>query len=440
MPNEDTASKLKTVAFMLKFGHDLFSAPDIDAVAAMATNDTRTILAFRNAALFELGENRRLTLLGLFAQSVCNPHSSAATVFTEVAVKADFGNQDFCIISDSTDNRKQYLCCQLKSPGKDDSQFIWVLEYENTVPESMINAAKLLGRSIAEALVFAKLSASSGLKRRKKLKRVWKYGAVIFMLAAAMFIPVPESTTAEFLLQPEQTTAAYAWFDGPIAQCFKQEGDIVRKGERIARYDTAQLEYKLADARSSLQETEAELALEQQNAFTDESKLGKTKLLQAKCDSMKVAVKEAEWFLAHADITAPADGILALTDRRAEQLTGKAVRTGDKLFEIFSTGNVTARILVPEQNSSILQKKFTVRLFLYTKPEQPIEAQVIEIAAHPELTERQTYCYPVTVKLPSEKEISEVRFGMRGTAKLYGEKVFAGYFLIKNLILYIRKW
>jgi hypothetical protein len=135
----------------------------------------------------------------------------------------------------------------------------------------------------------------------------------------------------------------------------------VRKGERIARYDTAQLEYKLADARSSLQETEAELALEQQNAFTDESKLGKTKLLQAKCDSMKVAVKEAEWFLAHADITAPADGILALTDRRAEQLTGKAVRTGDKLFEIFSTGNITAKILVPEQNSSILQKKFSVR-------------------------------------------------------------------------------
>ena len=170
MVNEDAASRLKTLAFMLKFGHDLFSAPDIDAVAAMATNDTRTILAFRNAALFELGENRRLTLLGLFAQSVCNPHSSAATVFTEVAVKADFGNQDFCIISDSTDNRKQYLCCQLKSPGKDDSQFIWVLEYENTVPESMINAAKLLGRSIAEALVFAKLSASSGLKRRKKLK------------------------------------------------------------------------------------------------------------------------------------------------------------------------------------------------------------------------------------------------------------------------------
>ena len=439
MQNEDAASKLKTVAFMLKFGHDLFSAPDIDAVAAMAVNDTRTILAFRNAALFEVGTGSRLHLLGQFAQSVCNPHSSAAEEFAETAGKADFENQDVCIVP-AGDGKKQFLCNLLKSPGKDGSQFIWLLEYENTVPESMINAAKLLGRSIAEALVFAKLSASSNLKRRKKIKRAWKYVAVIVLLAAAMFIPVPDSTTAEFALQPEQTTAAYAWFDGPIAQCFKQDGDTVRKGERIARYDTAQLEYKLADARSSLQETEAELALEQQNAFTDESKLGKTKLLQAKCDSMKVAVKEAEWFLAHADITAPADGILALTDRRAEQLTGKAVRTGDKLFEIFSTGNITAKILVPEQNSSILQKKFSARLFLYTKPEQPIDAEVMEIAAHPELTDRQTYCYPVTVKLASKELDTELRFGMRGTAKLYGEKTFAGYYLVKNLILCIRKW
>ena len=118
----------------------------------------------------------------------------------------------------------------------------------------------------------------------------------------------------------------------------------------------------------------------------------------------------------------------------------KHMKLGDKLFEIFSTGNITAKILVPEQNSSILQKNFSARLFPYTKPEQPIDAEVMEIAAHPELTDRQTYCYPVTVKLASKELDPELRFGMRGTAKLYGEKTFAGYYLVKNLILCIRKW
>ena len=59
MVNEDAASRLKTLAFMLKFGHDLFSAPDIEAVAAMAASDSRTILAFRNSALFEIREKRK---------------------------------------------------------------------------------------------------------------------------------------------------------------------------------------------------------------------------------------------------------------------------------------------------------------------------------------------------------------------------------------------
>lgn len=439
MASEDAASRLKTLAFMLKFGHDLFSAPDLETVAAMAVNDTRAVLAFRNAVLFELNDKGQLQLLGQFAQSVCNPNSSAAQSFKELLANVTFDAQNCCIIPEENGKYKS-LCCKLDSPGKDGSSFIWVLEYEDDIPENIINAAKLLGRSVAEALAFAKLSEHSNWKRRKKLKAFWKYIAVFAVLTAIMFIPVPESTTAEFMLQPAQTTAAYAWFDGPIGKCFKQEGDIVRKGERIARYDTAQLEYKLANARSALLEAEAELALEQQNAFTDESKLGKAKLLQAKCESMQIAVKEAQWYLDHADIVSPADGILALADGRAEQLTGKAVRTGDKLFDILSTDDIAAKILVPEQESSVLQNKFTVRLYLYTKPEHPIAAEVQDIAAHPELTERQNYCYPVTAKLSDRKTATDLRFGMRGTAKLSGKNIFAGYYLFKNLILYFRKW
>lgn len=439
MVNEDAASRLKTLAFMLKFGHDLFSAPDIEAVAAMAASDSRTILAFRNSALFEIREKRELILLGQFAQSVCNPHSSAALDFKELAAGANFDGQDSCIIRGKRDG-SYCLCCKLSSPARYGAEFIWLLEYEHEIPENIVNAAKLLGRSIAEALAFAGLSANSSWKRRKKIKKFWKYAAIFAILLAAMFIPVPESTTAEFILQPEQTTAAYAWFDGPISKCFKQEGDIVRKGEVVARYDTAQLEYKLANARSTLQEIEAELALEQQNAFTDESKLGKAKLLQAKCDSMRIAVQEAQWYLKHADIVAPADGILTLATGRAEQLTGKAVRTGDKLFDVLSTKRAVAEIQIPEQESSILQQEFTIKLYLYTRPEESITARVIEIAPHSELTERQTYCYPVLAKLPENQALPELRFGMRGTAKLSGKRVFAGYYLFKSLILYFRKW
>ena len=64
MPNEESAARLKTFAQIVKFGHDLFEAGDLPAAAAIAVNDSRILLNFRNAVLFELVSDRKVQLLG----------------------------------------------------------------------------------------------------------------------------------------------------------------------------------------------------------------------------------------------------------------------------------------------------------------------------------------------------------------------------------------
>ena len=151
---------------------------------------------------------------------------------------------------------------------------------------------------------------------------------------------------------------------------------------------------------------------------------------------MQVAVLEAQWYLEHARIKAPADGILALADGRAEQLAGKAVRTGDKLFEVFGGSDMVAEIPVNERDASVLRREFRVTLFLHTAPEDAIPAEILEISHYPELTEQKTYCYKVRVRLPEDS--AGLRYGMRGIARLSGGKVFLGYRLFKSLVLYFR--
>lgn len=255
-------------------------------------------------------------------------------------------------------------------------------------------------------------------------------------LAGAMFLRVPENATAEFTLKAPEITSAYAWFDGLIAKCLVQDGETVERGDLVAEYDTEQLAYRLSGARSALRETEAELALEQQSAFTDETRLGQVRLLEARRDTMKIAVDEAQWYLAHSGIAAPAGGIVALVDGRAEQLAGKAVRTGDKLFEIFGGSGMVAEIPVDERDASILSRRFQVTLFLHTAPETAIPAEILEISHYPELTEQKTYCYKVRAKLLNVP--AELRYGMRGVAKLSGGRVSLGYRLFKNVVLYFR--
>ena len=85
-------------------------------------------------------------------------------------------------------------------------------------------------------------------------------------------------------------------------------------------------------------------------------------------EGARIAVKEAQWYMDHAEITAPADGVLVLAEGRAELLVNKAVRTGDKLFDVYSGQGVIAEIMVNERESSILLGDLSATLFLLVSP------------------------------------------------------------------------
>ena len=444
MPNEEFAARLKAFALMLKYGHDLFSAKNFSDAAAMAVSNSRALLNFRTATLLELSGGKS-HVIAQYGQVEVNPHSRLAVLQNRLAETLKFGSEPLTVTKENglsaelAEHDAVYFCLKLAPPPNavdTDFVFVWLLEYEKEVPAFVTNTAKLLGSSISEALYYQRLCKSRLTGVRRQVKKRWMWAAVLLILAGTMFLRVPENATAEFTLKASEITSSYAWFDGPIAKCLVQDGGTVKKGEVIAEYDTAQLSYRLSSARSALREIEAELTLEQQNAFTDQERLGRVKLLEAKRDTMQVAVEEAEWYLAHSKIPAPSDGILALTDGRAEQLAGKAVRTGDKLFEVFGGSGMVAEIPVNERDASVLRRQFTATLFLHTAPETAIPAQILNVSHYPELTEQKTYCYKVRAKLPDG--MNGMRYGMRGIAKLSGGRVSLGYRLFKSAVLYFR--
>jgi multidrug efflux pump subunit AcrA (membrane-fusion protein) len=255
---------------------------------------------------------------------------------------------------------------------------------------------------------------------------------IVFLL---MFFPVRNTVNTEFVLKSPNTNSVYAWFDGPIAKCYRQDGDQVQKGEVIAEYDTNQLRFRLANAESQLREIQKEYELESAAAFSDRERLGRAQLVAARMDGAKVAVEEAKWYLAHTELKAPSDGILALADGRAERLVNKALRTGDRVFDIYSGSGAVAEIQVDQRESSILLDEFTVSLFLYTEPDRKLDGKVFEVQQYPMLNEQRTYCYKVRAEI---SDAESLRYGMRGVAKLHGKRVSLGYYLFKNIVIYLR--
>lgn len=442
MAIEDAPAKLRMFAFILKLGHDLFNARDFDEAALRAVNDIRLPVNYRSAALFEFSNGKAV----LAAQSGIpekNPRSQFALEQKKFLESSRDENQ-LSVVSNGelpeslAVNDAVYIRCKLPRPAalpENSVEYILLLEYEKEIPAGMENMVRLLSNTLGEALYFHRLSPKKALPMRNRGKKFF-YLFLLLLVVAAMFIRIPETATAEFTLRPEQQQSVYAAFDGTIAEICYQDGDFVAAGEVIGRYDKALLQYRLAEAESALNELEAEIALEENNSFTDDAKLGKVRLLEAKRQVLAVSVKEAQWYLDNAEITAPESGILVLAGGRADLLTGRSVRTGEKIFDVFSGSAVAAEIPVDEKDASILQGDFSVSCFLHTAPENAIPVKISDVAAYPELTEQQTYCYKVRGILP--ENAGDFRYGMRGVAKLSGGKVFLGYQLFKSLLLWFR--
>ena len=439
---EDLSGKLKFFAWLLQFGHELFRASDLETAAVKVVNDTRFALGFSTASLLEI-ENGKARIISQYGQPEVNRHSRLAVLHCQLAESRAW-TEDAVELSGETGlapelagDGRHYLCIPLKQPGKwleSGTGFLLLLEYPGAVPESALLSSKVIALTSADALYCHKTAEKRTWRFPGKIKKKRSW-LIVPVLLAVLFIPVPDGANAEFTLKAPGVTTAYAWFDGPIAQCLKEDGEHVSKGDVIVKYDVSQQKFRYAAVQGQIRELMSELNLEQQNAFAEESKLGKVELLKARLETLRVSEAEAKWFMDHSVLTAGSDGILSLTDGRAENLIGKAVHTGDKIFEVMSTSGMTAEIFVSEKDASILNHLKTATLFLYAVPERAIPARIIDISKYPELTDQRTYCYCVRVELP---ESSTYHLGMRGIAKLSGGSVLLAYRLFKSMVMYFR--
>ncbi|MBQ7208886.1 MAG: hypothetical protein IJS01_13895 [Lentisphaeria bacterium] len=453
--NRELAARLRALGVMLKIGRDMNDAQDLAAAAAIAANSCEVLLHFRSAFIAEFGAGK-VSIAGQYGVFEPDPHSDPAgnvcRICREITslepgkcrILKNGGDEELSgpareALSSLTEGTGELAVIKLPCPGfvkNADTAFFWIIDFPGPVPGYALPTINLLAGSIGASLFahrFGGFSSAGRIGRQISKRKI--YFLIAAVIAGIMFIPVREQINAEFLLRAPEITSSYALFDGPVAECLKQDGETVKAGEIVARYDTSQLRFRLDSARSRLAEIQKEYELENSASFSDRSRLGRVPLLAAKLDGARVDVKEAMWYLTHAEIPAPASGVLALADGRAELLKNRVLRTGDRIFDIYGGSGMVAEIRVNERDSSILLSDIDVSCFLYTQPETEIRTRVIDVRQYPERTEQNVWCYKVLARIEDKMPL---RYGMRGIAKLRGRRVTLGYMLFKNAVLYLR--
>ncbi len=448
--------KLNALSVIIKLGHEAFEKADLETVAAHIVNNSRTIIPYCRSGFIDMRQAAKI--VALMGQPNVNHNSEyclnlvklagllknvdqLSEVTTKLLTEQNIpAKNDELVEYFSQEGRSLYIV-PLKAPSpyaSGDDIFFWTLEFD-TPAETYLPLVTLLTKHYNEAVWFAvkadKQWLSSIIKRNLVIKKIALL-ALIIILPLLALIQVDQNIKASFEIVPSKEHIYFAPYSGIIKQCYFKDSNQIKKGQTVITYKDEQIKFKLAAAENNLSRTRAEYERILHKSFADKNYLSQLKLLKLQQNEAEISINENKWFLNEGQITAKQTGILSLNEE--DTLAGKAVNAGEKLFEILTNDGMAAKIIVDEKDAAVLSsKKPQVVLFLHTRPESPMTGDNMIISPKPELTALKTYCYTVKMELP-KKYYSKLKCGMRGIARISGDRVSLGYYLFKNLVLWWR--
>ena len=248
--------------------------------------------------------------------------------------------------------------------------------------------------------------------------------------------------------RPEMVVAG---IDGVVAELLVAPNERVRAGQALVRLDGTELEH-------ARERVEAELALARDRLReARQSTLGRAARgallaeLEAAIALKRLDLRFTEERIAELELRAASDGV-ALYSREQDWL-GRAVRTGDPIMEIAVDAERRFEAWVAVGDAIELAAGDDAKFFPDAFPLDAMRGTVRSMSFFARRTPTDTLAYrvvadlasPDTTPSPHEAEgaragdASDARLGMKGSVRLYGERVSLGYYLLRRPLAATRR-
>ena len=258
--------------------------------------------------------------------------------------------------------------------------------------------------------------------------------AALIVLLALLF-PVRLTVLAPGELVPANPAVIRSPLDGVIEQFHVKPNAHVKKDQPLFDFDEAQLASRRAIAEQALATAEAEYRQALQQALSDGKSKNLLASLQGKIEERRAETEFLRGQVDRARVAAPRDGI-ALFDDPSEWM-GRPVATGERIMRIAAPDDVEVEAWLAVGDAIRLEPGSDVSLFLSAAPLSPVSARVRYVSYEAVQRPDGNYAYRVRAAL-SEKSIHRV--GLRGTAKLSGERVPLVYWILRRPLAAVRQF
>lgn len=269
-------------------------------------------------------------------------------------------------------------------------------------------------------------------RRRLAEMPKWRLKVAVAIFLFLLF-PVQLSVLAPAEVVARDPAIIRSPMDGVIDRVLVRPNQNVAEGDILFQLDRTMLSGKLDVARKALSTAQAELDQASQQAFFDSKAKGQLAIIRARMDERSAEAAQLDELMERTEVKAPRDGVVVLDDPAEWQ--GRPVTVGEKVLAVASPTDVEVEAWLSPADIIPLESGAPVVLFLNADPLSPVVARLLYVGYEAIPQFDGTVGHRVRAELDAQRI---PRLGLKGTARLDGDRVPLVYWLLRRPLALIR--
>ena len=243
-------------------------------------------------------------------------------------------------------------------------------------------------------------------KTHKSSRQIALWGAGVLLLA--MFIPIPYKISCTCQAEPLTRRYAVAPYDGTVERGFVKSGDLVQKGQLLARMDARELAWELhgviADQNRADKESDVYLA---------DERVPEAMMARFDADRLSSRRQLLENRQSNLEVTAPIDGFVLSGDLELNE--NAPVKTGDSLYEIGPMSPVKVQLQIPADDVRLVKADHPARIWFSGLGSTPLHGRIARVLPRSQVIDgKNVFIAEVEIDNPA----ATIRPGMKGIARV----------------------
>ena len=298
---------------------------------------------------------------------------------------------------------------------------------------------EILGRFAHSVVrVLMRWQVCAGLRRSQWFQFARRLAVILLPLGtftAILMTPVRQSAIGSVEVSARDAMPITATQDGVIERVLVRPNQQVHTGTPLVRYDGAVVRSKLFVAQQNVGVAQAELDRTTGKAFGDENARTELRTLRARVEEKSAETRYLDELAHRLEIHSTAVGVAIFRD--AEEWIGRSVQSGERIMMLADPGKVWLTLYVPVEEAIPLSETPAIEFNLDIDPLRTRRARVVESAYEAVILPDGRAAYLMHAVLDSGDPLP--RIGLKGMARIYGDRSILGYLLIRKPLRALRR-